>query len=117
MSATEQRPYRTEQWLRRKYEGEGLTIEGVAAEAGVTHTTIIDWMDRHGIEREVGRHGTADEARLLHDLVGVARELGRRPSCQEYNRRAEHSASCIPYRWGDGTWSGAMDELLGPLGY
>jgi len=43
--------HRDEEWLRKKYIGEGKALSEVAAECDVHKDTIRRWLDRHGIER------------------------------------------------------------------
>jgi transposase len=43
--------HRDESWLREKYWEEGMSLVEVAERAGVSDRTVLDWMERHGIER------------------------------------------------------------------
>jgi len=69
-------PWQEEQVLRELYEESGLTTEEIGDELGCAQSTVIKWMDRHGIERRGreeyvpsgddhhfygGREGTPDE--------------------------------------------------------
>lgn len=44
-------PYREETTLRELYHGKGLDSREIAERYGVSKTTILDWMDRHEIQR------------------------------------------------------------------
>lgn len=43
--------YQREPWLREKYVDERMTVRDIAEDRGVTHPTVLRWMDRHGIDR------------------------------------------------------------------
>ena len=45
------RPYEDAEWLRQKYHGEQLQQQEIAAEIGVTTSTIGYWLTKHGIKR------------------------------------------------------------------
>jgi transposase-like protein len=106
--------YRSEEWLRERYWGDGMTMGEIADRAGCSHSTVKNWVHRHGIET---RWGPASDADLVHAVVSVARELGRRPSTTEYAIMSDYTHEPVVSRFGDGSWPAAMDELLGPLGY
>lgn len=97
--------YRTEEWLRARYHGDGLTQEEMAELAGVCVSTITRWMKRHGVEARI------PDEEIRRDVERVARDLGRRPSSNEYERYGEFSASPVRSRWGMGSWVRAMDAL------
>lgn len=44
-------PYRNENWLRKKYEEEGLSGPQIAEFCGVSDRTIYRWMDKFNIQR------------------------------------------------------------------
>lgn len=43
--------YRDEDWLREKYNDEGMSLKEMSDEAGASTSAIIDHMERHGIDR------------------------------------------------------------------
>lgn len=43
-------PHRDEEWLRERYSA-GMSAREMAAEANVGHGTILNWMERHEIDR------------------------------------------------------------------
>lgn len=44
-------PYRDEEYLRDEYNGKEKTVKEIAEQIGTTAKTVLDWMNRHGIER------------------------------------------------------------------
>lgn len=107
--------YRSEEWLREKYWGEGKSLPDIADETGVSDVTIFRWMRRLGVETRsvadtAGGPCIPDEE-LRQDVERVAGALGRRPSTYEYNEHGEYSHWPVCTRWGMGSWTRAMDEL------
>lgn len=98
--------HRREDWLRRKYHGEGLTQAEMAEEAGVCQRTISVHMQQNGVDAT-----RITEADILADIRSVAEELGRRPTWREWRERTEYSWHPVRDRFG--TWSEALVEALG----
>ena len=55
-----------EGWLRRMYEDEGLSINGIADEAGVDYRVIYDQMLKHGIDRRESFGPSSDDSDGKH---------------------------------------------------
>jgi transposase-like protein len=49
-------PYRDAEYMRKEYNQKEKTVKEIANQIGVTAQTVLDWMDRHGIERRQGGH-------------------------------------------------------------
>lgn len=61
-------PLRDEDWLREQYWNEGLSAVDIADKLGCGSTTVISWMDRHGIERRgLGEHIINESPSELQD--------------------------------------------------
>lgn len=43
--------YKSKAWLKKRYVDDGKTIQAIAAECGVTHVTIYNWLVRHDLIR------------------------------------------------------------------
>ena len=51
VSSSTNAPWRDEQLLRKKYVDEKMPMTHIADEFGCHHKTIINWIERHGIEK------------------------------------------------------------------
>jgi len=47
--------YRDAEWLREKYWGEELTVHEMGDEADAAAQTVVNWMDKHDIDRRTTR--------------------------------------------------------------
>lgn len=111
----ERRPHLSEEWLRKKYWGDGLSVREMAEEAGASRTAVLSSMDTRGVERRsseetAGRPRYEDDA-VRRDVERVVCAIGRRPSTSDYEHCGEYSCTAVVARWGDGTWASALDEL------
>jgi len=52
-------PYKDKEWLYTRYVLQRKQAKDIAAEAGVTSTTIGYWIKRHGLKRADGKFGTS----------------------------------------------------------
>jgi len=85
-------PWKDEALLREKYHGEGLSARGVAQEFSCSKTTVLNWLDKHGIQKETPdaeKQYPWQDAELLESLywdkgkssIQIARELGCTKAC------------------------------------
>jgi len=47
----------SEDWLRARYFGDGMSVPEMAEISGVSHQSVYDSMDRRGIDRDATRYG------------------------------------------------------------
>jgi DNA-binding XRE family transcriptional regulator len=50
-------PYRDPEWLREKYIDQRMSSYQIGELADVSHTTIVNWLERHDIPRRRSGHG------------------------------------------------------------
>ena len=75
---TDSTPWRDEETLRHLYWDEEMTLMEVADELGVTRPTIYQWMEKHGIDRRMGRPETESEVSATTvTMTGDARDHAR----------------------------------------
>lgn len=74
--------YQDKGWLREKYVVEGLKVKEILELAGCSRTTLYDWLDKHGIDRDRDR-GVAqaegkykDKEWLKSEYVDNRRSMG-----------------------------------------
>jgi transposase len=81
--------YANKEWLRKQYVDKRKTAKEIAKVCGVSTTTILDWLDRHGIEtrdqseaqRSEGKHNNENWLREQYienrrSMSDIASELG-----------------------------------------
>lgn len=56
MATNKNRPYQDEQKMRRLYVEEGLSSREIASRFGCAKNTVLDWLDRHGIDKETPKY-------------------------------------------------------------
>jgi len=62
-----QKKYHQEEWLREQYIFERKSSTKIADECGVTSTTILSWLDKHGIPRRDASQSQIEEIKKFHD--------------------------------------------------
>jgi len=74
---TDDKRYRNKEWMREKYEEEGLNFYEIADEVGSSYSTISKWAKRHGIDAkgaQESKYPTKDD--VVEGLKRVAEEAG-----------------------------------------
>lgn len=71
MGTSDESPWRDAETLRRMYHDEYMSTRDIGGELGCSYKTVLDWMDRHGIERrdhtEKTRHPELKDGDLLRE--------------------------------------------------
>lgn len=58
---TDNRKYRDEDWLREQYIDQHRTMAEIAEGCGCSHSTIHDWIEKHGIDPRCRGYGDKDD--------------------------------------------------------
>lgn len=106
------KPHWDEEWLRRKYHDEEMSMEEMAERAGVSRSCVFTFISNFGIEtRGFGPSGVPEDE-LLEDIGRVARLVGGRPLIREYRELGDYSESAVISAFGGGGhWIAAMEEV------
>lgn len=89
-----ERRYRNGWWLEQKYHREGWTQAEIAAECGVSPSTVRDWMRRRGIETrdlEGENHPLYGESRDESVKEAISNTLNNRDVSDETRERMSNS--------------------------
>lgn len=70
------KPHTDEKWLREKYWERGMTVHEMGDEVGCCGQTIVNWMEKHGIDRRTNRENLGSKKVTLSMTHG---EFGKIP--------------------------------------
>jgi 5-methylcytosine-specific restriction endonuclease McrA len=71
--------YKFPKYLRRKYHGEGMTLEEIGNQIGVGHGVIQNHMEKHGIERRtISESRAKGDVTPLHDREWLREQYAER---------------------------------------
>jgi len=90
-----QRPRPGEEELRRLYHEEGLTLEEIGERFGYHSGAVLQWMQKHGIERDDGWGG--NESPLLSDEEWLREMLDTDLTYAEIGQEANRSEDAVVY--------------------
>jgi len=103
------KPWHDPHYLRVAYWGRGQTADAIADACGVSHNTILYWMEKHGIvRREKNARRTLSSGELITDLQRVADLVDGIPSTTDYGRHGAYTATTVINHFG--TWTDALRE-------
>lgn len=108
-------PWRDEEWLRAMYEKYGNT-DKIAFICGKAQSTIINWMDIHGIERDRPTADSYTLGELIEAIEACADDIGEPLTYNEYQNWAEkQDDNSVPYYIrdvadGNVRWSEALNK-------
>lgn len=108
MESTQARPYQDEAWLREKFVDERRGVREIGRLCDTHHTTIADWIDRHGIEREPPKYKQPEWLREKYVDEGLStREMAERAECSKDGIRYQldkHGIERPTPKWHDEDW-------------
>jgi hypothetical protein len=100
-------PWHDPHFLRVAYWGRGQSINAIADSCGVSHTTILHYMEQHEIPRR-GRRGTRKISReeLIDSIQRAAEEIDGVPSTADHQRHGACGTTTVKQRFG--SWPDAL---------
>lgn len=87
-------PWQDEEVLRQKYWAEGKQMSEVADELGCSYSTVLKWMQKHGVERR-GKNGSKTDAKYKKESFLKEQYLNQGKSCAQIANECNVSRSTI----------------------
>jgi len=100
------KPWHDPHFLRVAYWGREQSANAIADSCGVSHTTILRHMKKHGIPRRDNERRWISREDVIDSIQRVAEEIDGIPSYSDYQRHGEYC--CITPRKKFGSWADAL---------